>query len=469
MAMTVADRPHRILLVNFTPSDVTFLEKAGFTVEIGYLGIVEQHPDGKKFLPYSFPRPLFEYDIYVYNSVIPNSEIPSPKNLLEDKKALEPLVNLPHSMTLPIAFIGSSSGFENLTLSGLNSLKLVDAHEGLSDLQTPGHGHTFGIAELETAIIKLKNQVQHPVGQYIAWATERSWPINHLPVIFNRNGDEIAAYGTIYDSHQSRSIPIYLVLPQLKDNVRALQGLLEVLGELRPELFPENKSRAWYNSDEFAFAEEKIIRGEINEKIKEATAFVESKELERVGVLERFRFIKDILIATEDYNVPTDDRLSMKIRHVLEFLGFEVTDIDAQIKGAIRKEDFWVKDGQFFAITEVTGTANKNPKSKEYNDLLGRMTTIFKRRDLVPDPARITGLLIVNYDLNTHPFKRPKLYSGALEEIVESSIEQEIGLLSTVELYKTAIAVKDGQLSKEDGRALIKQSGRIEFRPTDAS
>jgi hypothetical protein len=33
---------------------------------------------------------------------------------------------------------------------------------------------------------------------------------------------------------------------------------------------------------------------------------------------------------------------------------------------------------------------------------LGRMATIFKRRDLAPDASNVSGLLIVNYDINTN-------------------------------------------------------------------
>ncbi len=156
---------------------------------------------------------------------------------------------------------------------------------------------------------------------------------------------------------------------------------------------------------------------------------------------------------------------------VLEFLGFRVDDIDAKIKGAIRKEDFWVIDGDFLAITEVTGTVNKNPKSKEYNDILGRMNTIFKRGDLVPDKqkSKISGLLVVNYDITTHPFERPRLYSGDLEHLAESARESDIGLLSTVDLYRISMAVKQGLLTKQAARSLVKQFGRVEFTPQDIS
>ena len=117
-----------------------------------------------------------------------------------------------------------------------------------------------------------------------------------------------------------------------------------------------------------------------------------------------------------------------------------------------------------FAITEVTGTAGKNPKIKEYNDLLGRMTTIFKRRDLVPDVSDITGLLVINHDIDTHPRKRPQLYAGAMEEIVDAAKEQNIGLLSTIALYDITLAAKDGVITKEEARGMIKQFGRIELR-----
>ena len=95
------------------------------------------------------------------------------------------------------------------------------------------------------------------------------------------------------------------------------------------------------------------------------------------------------------------------------------------------------------------------------------MTTLFRRRDLVPDAETISGLLILNYDLDTHPFKRPRVYTGDAEEIVLAAEEQNIGLLSTVELHKLLIAVKQGKLSRDAARALLRQPGRIEFKTSD--
>jgi hypothetical protein len=81
----------------------------------------------------------------------------------------------------------------------------------------------------------------------------------------------------------------------------------------------------------------------------------------------------------------------------------------------------------------------------------------------VPNPAKISGLLIVNYDIATNPMQRPKLYGGEAKEIVGPAKDQSIGLLSTQELYNIAVAAKDGVITKEQARSLIKGFGRIDF------
>ncbi len=107
----------------------------------------------------------------------------------------------------------------------------------------------------------------------------------------------------------------------------------------------------------------------------------------------------------------------------------------------------------------------QSPTSGWCNSLLALLLPEgFKRRELVPRAENIVGLLIINRDIDNHPMKRPRLYAGDLKEIVDAAKEQQIGLLSTVELYKIAIAVMDGALTKEEARALLKQPGRVEFR-----
>ena len=189
-----------------------------------------------------------------------------------------------------------------------------------------------------------------------------------------------------------------------------------------------------HSTRELAFAEKIAIDSEIATASLAFNELVTQKRIEREQIGERYRFIRQILVATEDPNLDIKDRLSTNVKLSLEFLGFDVTDVDEKIRGAIRKEDFWARDRDFLAVVEVTATKNKNPKTKEYNDILGRMATLFKRRDLVPDASRVSGLLILNYDLKTNPFGRPRVYTGDSEEIVRAAGGTGIGLLSTVDL-----------------------------------
>jgi hypothetical protein len=124
-----------------------------------------------------------------------------------------------------------------------------------------------------------------------------------------------------------------------------------------------------------------------------------------------------------------------------------------------------VTDGEFLAITEVTGTVNKNPKVKEFNDILGRMMTLYKRQNDLPLPkgANIAGLLVLNYDIESHPSKRPTVYTGIDAHISATAEEQAIGILSTVELHKMVMAVKKGLLSKDAARQLLQKPGRVEY------
>ena len=229
------EKKHRILLVNFTEKEADMVGRAGFNVELGFIGKLEKR-DGKDYLPYSLPHPPYEYELYVYNSKIPEQEVTklftSPKNLLADDKMAEALSNRGNSGVLRIAFIGVSSGVETLYLGGLPSIQILEAHEGVSVLETAESGGTFSIPELEDAIKRLRNRIVLPVGQYLTWGDKQTYPIRHFPVILNRIGDEIASYGVIYSKG---SVPVYIILPQLENNASGLVELLNIVTKVWSE------------------------------------------------------------------------------------------------------------------------------------------------------------------------------------------------------------------------------------------
>lgn len=441
------------------------LAKAGFNVDLGFIGNAE----GVMYIPYLLPHPPLDYDVYVYNSIPPDArpaDTPArPNNILLDSKVVETLKDLNRPPPVRIAFVGECDSIHNKYL-GAPNLELTDAHLKVSGFEVLPAESTFSVPELHEEIAGFVREIV-TVEQYVL-ADDRATrhPYYHYPVIVNRNGDVVAAYGARHNSEMNRMEPVYIVLPQLRDNARAVSDLLRVVTRLLPELFPDLQRQVWYDSDGFAFSEERAIDKEIEQRVAEANEFIDDKRAEKAAVVKRYGFIKSILVATESAE-DVDERLSTSVKRTLEFLGFQVEDIDAKTKGAIKKEDFWVRDGDFLAITEISGTTNKNPKTKEYSDLLGRMTTIYKRKDLVPESQHVTGLLVLNYDIDTHPLRRPRLYSGGSEEYVAAAKENNIGLLSTVELYKIAIAAKDELISKEEARKVVKQFGRIEFKSFD--
>jgi hypothetical protein len=462
------ENAHRIALINFSAKEADVLTKAGLNAELGFLAKTEDR--GPYYAVYSFARPLYEYDVYVYNGLLAEHvrrSYPNPKSLAHGiGTVIEPLTDFANPPSLRISLLGPDCP-SGLVFGGVPFIHLDPADEGLSILKACENANVFRCAELEHAIKHLRSSIATPVHRYIRLEQPPKHPFNHFPLLVNRNGDLVGVYATIYHGAETR--PVYVVLPQFRNNAETLVTILEVVAEAAPSLFPERPGkRAWLHTREFAFKEEIAIDEEIEAKTAELAAFGHAKRAERAGVAGPYECIRRILTATEDASEKSE-RLSTNVRLVLQFLGFEVVDIDEQIRGAIRKEDFWVRDGGFLAVTEVTATKHKNPKTKEYNDLLGRMTTIFKHRDLVPDTTNATGLLVLGYDIDTHPFKRPRAFTGGEEEIALAAKEHGIGLLSTVELYKIAVAVKDGELSRDRARELVKESGRIEYGGGDQS
>jgi hypothetical protein len=454
---------HRILLLNFTEKEALNVEKAGFNVERGVMGLPDMNWE---FCPFAIPRPIYEYEVMFYNSCLDRSpdlvsELENPRNLLNEKGSFRALAQLDGPPSVRVAFVGNTKA-EDIIPGGIPGVTLEDADRNVSTF-VEFQRDTFTIDALHKLIVGFKNQITS-VGQF--YSAAYSHPLHHLRVLGSRDYKAIAGYGTRYQ----RELPHYIILPQVKDFPRAIIETLHCLETLSPSLFPDRIRQDWINSDEFLLPNERRIKEEIAGIVSAAQVAVQAKETELAAASAANSFIRDLLTSLEDKNNEPGKQLSAVVKKALEFLEFEVDDIDAKTKSKIKKEDFWVREGNFLAITEVTGTVNKNPKIKEYNDILGRMNTIYKRKtDLcLPAGAETCGLLILAYDVKTHPSRRPKAYTGEDQHIIDAAAEQEIGVLSTVELHKIVVAVTEGRLSKIAARALIKEPGRIEFLPNES-
>jgi hypothetical protein len=449
----------KILLLNFTQPDAAIISKAGYDVERGYLGPYEV----EKQLPFQAPHPIYEYDILVYNSQTTpelRKEFVTKRNLLNETGSLDALSKFRGTPAVRISFVGEYSGLPTLLQGGLSFVKLAEAEENVSMFfERPWIQQSFAIPEIHRQIAGFKVGIAK-VGRFIVAGDE--YPFSHFPVLLSRSGEQIAAYGTTYTEG---TLPRYIILPQLKANARAVLEILQTLERVCPRLFPDRTKSAWLQSKEFQLRDERAKESEIEQKVAETVAIVDKLRVERELLAKNNDFIRLLLVTSEDIKVEKEYRLSSVVRKALEFLDFSVEDIDEKTKTAIKKEDFWVSDGDFFAITEVSGTAGTNPKVKEFNDILARIATIYRRKtDLIPEGVSdVSGLLVLNYDCERHPSKRPKAYTGDLEHIIETAIEQNIGILSTVELHKIVVAVKEGTLEKGAARAALKRPGRIVY------
>src|SRR5690348_15006893 len=148
----------------------------------------------------------------------------------------------------------------------------------------------------------MKGQVTFPVQRYILDENLPQHPFYHFPLIANRNHDIVGTYGTTYINGVVK--PIYVMLPQFKDNAAALVQVLDTLAAVRPELFPDRpRKKSWLLTQEFTFAEELAIDAELAVKEAELAQFIEWAKTERVKVAASYQFMRKILVATEDPTV----------------------------------------------------------------------------------------------------------------------------------------------------------------------
>ena len=408
-----------------------------------------------------YPSPAHDYQIVVVNldSAAVEKEVgrfPDVQSEPTDAHLL--LKHLDKGFVL--AFVGDANR-DYLINAGINNINLIDADKRDRVFEKPGQSDSV------FDFIFDKNEILFPVQKYIESTFANDF--HYAALKFNKNIDVIASYRTrdFYTdiegvTHRYRRATL-LLLPQFADNFRVIADVLKVLFSERPDLFTNLSTQNWQNEPQFLPPEIEKIESEIATERNKFDKFLQKKEIEKNKAIKNHSHFIQILKA-DDQHFAGQNKLSVNVMKVLKFLGFGVEDVDEKIKSAIKREDYWVVDGDYFALGEVTGTESSNPKVKEFNDMLARILNVVKKG--LPERYKdkdIKGLLIINNDRKNHPLKRTKLYTGDLEDTCETAAANGISILSTVELYKIATEVLLGRMSKDDARQLIKSGGRIEL------
>ncbi len=418
--------------------------------EFGYLNPAEYE--------YYFPSAPYDYDIVIANLDNKNLDKHKKKfsSIVVDRSDGEHLKNHIQKRGFFLGFIGECNDI-GLRLVGLDKEIFLTSAEKRDNIFFKANHYT---SEFDDIIKNIKPTL--PLKKYISaqmfWKCLKS----------NRNKNCIASYRTtsLLEEEESQDKPSGLLLPLCKNRIGIIGDVINVLIHERTDLFPAAKPEKWLAEDRFTPAPILTINKKIKEKKIEIKKWMSNQQEVRKKIEQEYRHYQQILIA--DDNFKGDKKLSVNVKKVLEELGFEVKDIDEELKGTsgTRKEDYWVIDGDYFAVCEVSGTVRPNPKESLYRRVLQRINTIHNRKASVASLEKVTnvsGLLIANQDRKTHPDRRPKLYMGDQEEIVEAATDERISILSTVELYNIAIDVKEKRLEAKDARDIIKQGGRIEY------
>jgi hypothetical protein len=182
--------------------------------------------DGLWITPCWFERPLYEYDVLLYNGTIP----PNAETLYPDVSAFaEKVGQLSKSPSVRIAILGPDAP-NTLDVAGLPFLTLGPADENLSELIFCRH-ETNSMPEIIECIASMNSSIALPIHRFIMRAGLPEYPINNVPLIVNRNGDLISLYGTVWGGYSRLA---YLALPSFRDNAQALVAVLEVLARISP-------------------------------------------------------------------------------------------------------------------------------------------------------------------------------------------------------------------------------------------
>src|SRR5262245_13987219 len=148
----------RILLLNFTAREAQTIANAGYSADRGLLAKCE----GKESWPFEVPHPLYEYDIFFYNSTIPaevTKEFTNPSNLFDQPGSLNALENLNGTPRVRVSFVGAQTGLGRLFHGGVPFLDLEKAEENVS-VFVKTDGGPFTIGKIHACIQGLASQIK---------------------------------------------------------------------------------------------------------------------------------------------------------------------------------------------------------------------------------------------------------------------------------------------------------------------
>lgn len=268
---------------------------------------------------------------------------------------------------------------------------------------------------------------------------------NYQPLMYNQDGEVISYIG--YDGGNEYE----LLLPVCEQKDKLIQTLFErVLPEVLPTFFPESKEFNWLNNDEFKpieVLECEKKKYELKKEYQDKIAEIEKHEKE---LLEKYKFLNDLLVETGDILVEA-------VCKYFKWLGYEEV-ILADGQEEILREDIQIIEEKNMYIIEVKGIGGTSTDAE-----CSQIAKHRRKREKENRDKNIIPIYIVNHQRYMQPSLREN--PPFSENQIDYAENDERGLLTTWQLYKQFKLIEAGIFTKEETKEALKKVGLITLIP----
>ena len=245
-----------------------------------------------------------------------------------------------------------------------------------------------------------------------------------------------------------------LILPSMSITPTLIINLLnEVLPMLSPHLFPNIEGK-WVERPEYELEPITRYKIQIEEILHNANNEVSLINKQIENEKNKFEFIHGIITST-------GDDLVEYIEEYLSYISFDyVENVDKLNENNFKQEDLRINDNSVKLLVEIKGPSTLTKD----NDIMQLVKYITRRRKEWKT-FDVNGVLIINHQKNIPPLERNN-NSVFTELQIKDAIEQDIGLITTWDLFLLIKGMMQYKWDPEVIRELFYETGKISNIPT---
>jgi hypothetical protein len=451
----------KILLVNYSKEDAAWVEKnTGLKVLRGYMSEVEGHmlqPNGDKDPVIKFYSPEAYYECAMTFINLPASEqlkkeFDDVSQALDEDDQNNLLSYWGSKAQLLFIFVGKTNIRSFWPIGVPLNLKASSGNDTRKEMRIDD-SH-----DLYEFFSTLEQQIKMPSERYIVSGMkppkDRYSPDPYYTFgthwhtyVSNANGDRlVSGLGKTTSDYHGEN-PGVILSPTPKKLATTTTKVIEFFGELFGIYTPGSD---WQASSQF-YPQAKLR--EYNKDIADirssADAEISSKQELVQKHLDEWGYLKNLVTEQSDALV---DAVYKALKDVI---GLDVTKSDDEDKDE-PIEDLIVKIGERLISIEVKGTSKSNPPLEYTQQPFQHIIRRAYDKEKVVDAG-----LILNHDMKKDPRNRTDAYSDKDKEALLANLY----FIDTRTLLDIAIAVIDGDISKEQAIAILfGKKGRITFK-----